>query len=305
MIQANLLMKIKSIKFLFLIINLSILLSGCDRNQTQGFTEINDARIFYKLSGNGTPIILIHGFTFDSRCWDYQIPALGKKYQVICYDLRGFGQSSLPVLDQPYSHTQDLISLMDYLGIDKAVLLGHSYGGRIALECVLINPERVIGLILPEAAMDADDIDLGNDFDELWNWLSSTREAVENEGIDKAKEVWINGSPLLPAIQNENSAALVKQMVNEYSGWHWVNKSPHVGFDSYNVAELKTITVPTLIMYGGISPIGYLRIAELQHENIPNSKLVKISNAAHALNIESSIQFNNEILMFLKENSIK
>lgn len=284
---------------------LSFLLSGCNNTHIQGFAEVNGAKLFYKVSGKGTPIILIHGFSFDSRCWKNQIPALKKKYQVICYDLRGFGQSSLPVLDQPYSHTRDLISLMDYLGIDKAILVGHSYGGRVAIECALNNPERLAGLILPEGAMDANDMNLGKELDELMNWIRSTWAAAKNEGIDKAKEIWINGSPLLPAINNEHSEELVKKMIDDYSGWHWVNNDPHVGFESYSVNKLKSILVPTLIMYGSDSPIGYFKIAEIQHDNIPNSKLVEISNAAHALNIENSVQFNHEILTFLRENKIR
>ena len=232
-------MKTISIKFGLLLTTLSLLLSGCDNTHIQGFAEVNDTKLFYKVSGKGTPVILIHGFSFDSRCWNDQIPALKKKYQVICYDLRGFGQSSLPALDQPYSHTRDLISLMDHLGIDKA------------------------------------------------------------------KEIWINGSPLLPAMQNEHSATLVKKMIDDYSAWHWVNNDPHVGFEGYSVKKLKSLFVPTLIMYGSASPIGYFKIAEIQHENIPNSKLVEISNAAHALNIENSVQFNSEILEFLSEYQIK
>ena len=284
---------------------LSILLTGCDNINNQGFAEVNGTKLFYKVSGKGTPIILIHGFSFDSRCWKNQIPALKKKYQVICYDLRGFGQSSLPALDQPYSHTKDLISLMDHLGIDKAILLGHSYGGKVAIEYAFNHPERLIGLILPEGAMDANDMNLGNELDELMTWVRSTWGAAKSEGIDKAKEIWINGSPLLPAINNEHSAELVKKMIDDYSGWHWVNNDPHVGFESYSVNKLKSILVPTLIMYGSDSPIGYFKIAEIQHDNIPNSKLVEISNAAHALNIENSIQFNHEILTFLRENKIR
>ena len=82
-------------------------------------------------------------------------------------------------------------------------------------------------------------------------------------------------------------------MVNEYSGWHGLDNNPHVGFEPYSVNELKNIKVPSLIMYGGINLVGFLRLGEIQHGKIPNSKLSKITDAAHALNIENSDQYNN------------
>jgi len=276
---------------------------GCQNKNIKGFAEINNTSIFYSISGKGIPIILVHGFTFDSQCWKYQIPILEKQYQVISYDLRGFGKSSLPDTAQAYSHTLDLLSLMDYLGIDQAVLLGHSYGGRVVIDFSLKYPERVIGLILPEAAMDANDMEYGSEFDELIKWLSDTRNAFESEGLEKAKEVWMSGPPLLPSIRNAKSRSLVEKMINEYSGWHWINRNsnPLVGFENYSVKDFQKIEVPTLILYGSISPIGYLKLAEIQNENFPNSKLVEISNAAHALNIENPDQFNKELLDFLKD----
>ncbi len=298
-------MKTKTNQFQIILLIFVFLLCGCVIKQKEGFAETNNTSIFYQIAGKGTSLILIHGWTFDSRCWEYQIPVLLKDYQVIFYDLRGFGKSSYPVQGESYSHTKDLVAMMDYLSIDSAILLGHSFGGRIAIDFAFNHPERVIGLILPEGAWDVNDVDLGDDFNELINWLVSTREAAEYEDFDKAKEIWIYGPPLFSSMQKPHSASLVKKMVNEYSWWHYINDDPTEGFDSYSVNKLKTISVPTLIMYGKDSPVGYLKIAQIQNDYIPNSKLVAISDAAHALNIENPDQFNKEILDFLKESNFE
>jgi 3-oxoadipate enol-lactonase len=262
-----------------------------------GFAEVNGSRIYYEVAGVGISIFLIHGWSFDTRCWQDQVPILAKDYKVICYDLRGFGKSSLPD-SIPYSHTEDLIALMDFLNIEKAIFLGHSFGGRIAIDMALKYPGRTIGLILPEGAMDADDFVYSQ---ELVTWISSTWKTGREEGIEKAKDIWINASPLLPALNNEHAAPLVNQMINDYSGWHWNHDDPVVFSEPYSVKKLNEIRTPTLILYGKESPSDYFKVAQIQHDNITGSKLVAIDSAGHALNIENSEQFNSEVLYFLKE----
>jgi pimeloyl-ACP methyl ester carboxylesterase len=287
-------------KYLSFILVYILFSNLCDAQKVEkGFAEINSSKLYYEVVGKGTPLILIHGFSFDSRCWRDQVPALKKNFKVVTYDLRGFGKSSLPVVEEQYSHTQDLIELLNFLSIDQAVILGHSYGGKIAIDFTFNHQHRVIGLVLTEAAMNATNLGYEVEFKELMDWLKSTRMTVQIKGIEEAKEVWLNGSPFLPAINNKNSASIVKKMVQEYSGWHWINKDSHIGFRQYPVEKLEEIKVPTLIMYGELSPIGYYRLAQVQNEHISNSQLVKISGAAHALNIENPNQFNAKLLNFL------
>ena len=90
--------------------------------------EVNGTRLYYEMSGSGDPIVLIHGFTFDVRMWDDQVQAFSQQYQVIRYDVRGFGRSALPT-EQAYARVDDLKALLDHLGIAGAYLLGLSMGG--------------------------------------------------------------------------------------------------------------------------------------------------------------------------------
>jgi pimeloyl-ACP methyl ester carboxylesterase len=99
--------------------------------------------------GGSRDIVCVHGLTANCRCWDVMAPAMAEKNRVITFDLRGRGLSEKP--DTGYSeehHRRDLLGIMDDIGLQKAVLLGHSLGGYIAMRFAATHPERVKGLIL-------------------------------------------------------------------------------------------------------------------------------------------------------------
>jgi len=110
--------------------------------------KVNNGEIFYSVFGesNTNIIVLIHGFALDSRVWKLQIDELSKRNKVIVYDLRGFGKSSEP--NGEYDHVEDLYSLMKFLNIKKALIVGHSFGGAIAINFALEHKKMVEGLIL-------------------------------------------------------------------------------------------------------------------------------------------------------------
>ena len=74
---------------------------------TEGFVEVNGARLFYQVAGTGRPIVLVHAGIADSRMWDDQMVDFAPEFRVVRYDLRGFGQSSIPPAD--YAHHDDLL----------------------------------------------------------------------------------------------------------------------------------------------------------------------------------------------------
>jgi len=108
-------------------------MEGEFKESSSGFAEVNGTRLYYEVMGFGQPLILIHGYTLDTRMWDDQIAAFAQNYQVIRYLLRGFGKSGLPT-GESYAHLQDLKALLEHLGIDQAHILGLSLGGAIAID---------------------------------------------------------------------------------------------------------------------------------------------------------------------------
>src|SRR5664279_1549629 len=109
-------------------------------------------RLFYSIAGAGEPAVLIHGFGLDSAMWDAQWPVLQQRHRAIRYDVRGFGGSTVP--GATYSHSEDLLGLLDFLGARPAHVIGLSMGGRLALRFALDHPDAVKSLTLIDSALE-------------------------------------------------------------------------------------------------------------------------------------------------------
>jgi pimeloyl-ACP methyl ester carboxylesterase len=119
--------------------------------------EVNGVHLAYDRRGNGTPLVLLHGYPLDHRLWDDVIPLLVDKFDVILPDLRGFGEST--TVDSFYAmedFASDIVRLLDFLGISQAVIAGHSMGGYVALAFARVYPERMLGLGLVASQAAAD-----------------------------------------------------------------------------------------------------------------------------------------------------
>lgn len=148
-----------------------------------GFKMIDGARIYYEIHGKGIPLILLHGgMGLDSSY--FKVPGIlsltNSGIQVVMYDQRGNGKSSTGDKDMLSHETwvKDLTKLLRLLGIEKYSVLGHSYGGWIALEHAVRGPERLEKLILVSAH--AGPVDCSE--------ISVMKS--QNELIEHGKKVW-------------------------------------------------------------------------------------------------------------------
>ncbi|WP_244933187.1 alpha/beta fold hydrolase [Micromonospora tulbaghiae] len=129
--------------------------------------DINGAQLAYDESGTGTAVVLLHAGIADRRMWRGQIPALAQRHRVIALDLRGYGDSELP--PAPFAHHDDVIGLLDALGIEQAALVGCSFGGRVAVDTALAHPERVSALALFGAPVSGNE--WSEETEQLWDEL--------------------------------------------------------------------------------------------------------------------------------------
>src|SRR5579883_2263634 len=113
-------------------------MSGSQAIQS-GFAEVNGGRLYYEVAGQGHPLVLTHEGIADHRMYDDQFGVFAQHYRTIRYDLRGFGQSSLPT--EPFVYGEDLYGLLRFLGVERAHVLGMSIGGGASIDLALSHPE--------------------------------------------------------------------------------------------------------------------------------------------------------------------
>jgi pimeloyl-ACP methyl ester carboxylesterase len=116
-----------------------------------GMAEVNGARIYYEVAGEGEPLVLVHAGIADSRMWEGQLPAFADRYRVIRHDMRGFGMTAM--VEGPFSHHEDLRALLDSLDVERAHLVGCSMGGGAVLDFALEYPQSIGNLVLVGSAV--------------------------------------------------------------------------------------------------------------------------------------------------------
>ena len=256
-----------------------------------GKAELNESKIYYEVYGEEQPLVLISGGSLDNRMWDDQIKEFAAHYQVIRYDMRGIGKSSIP--DKSFSHSDDLYHLLKFLNVEKASILGLSFGAAIAVDFALKHPAMVKALILAAPG------------------LSSSRE--EN----------LQGALFLSSVAKEKGVSQAIQMILNDSSFS-INNSAHqkireILFDNAHIFEsdfplirfwqppefsvverLSTISVPTFIIVGSNDYAPIYEIADKLEESIIKSLRVVISDAGHMVNLDNPVGFNNAALSFLQ-----
>src|SRR4249920_2288480 len=119
--------------------------------------DTNTIKLTYSEAGQGTPVVLLHGFPLSSSIWNEQQQRLSDHYRVITPDLRGHGRSPAPSgVYQMDLLAGDVLALLDALLIQKAILMGHSMGGYVALAAWKLAPDRFLALALVDSQAGAD-----------------------------------------------------------------------------------------------------------------------------------------------------
>lgn len=266
----------------------------------RGYIKVDSGRLYYEEMGKGPPLIFIHGHSFDHSEWKPQLNVFAKKFRVITYDVRGYGRSSMPVEFSKIMHADDLLTLMDRLGIRKAHLAGLSMGGFISLDFLALHQDRVLS-----ATLASGDIWTGSPGPTVpWNDSSIAKRRQEiselyKNGIDEYKRNWFNA---LTTRNGEVIGALrepVWQMIYKWDAWQPTHVEPRFLLGTSVVERLSKMntTVPVLVLTGELETNRKSRLPQY----IPTAREERIPGAGHVSNLENPDVFNRILFDFLQQ----
>ena len=259
-----------------------------------GFAQVRNARLAWWSDGDGTdggdPLVLVHAGVADARMWEPIVPALAAARRVVRLDMRGFGQSRSG--KGPFSPADDLAALLDALAIERAHVVGASFGGLVALESAVAHPHRVASLVLLAAALP--DIEPSAD---LLAFAEAEEAAITVGKVEDAVEINVRmwASHSTPEVQ-----ALVADMQRDAFVLQLREGAESDEPDPPVSARLAEITVPATVAYGDRDVEDFEQIARRLHTGLPDATLHEIAPAGHLLALDQPEAVTQLILRHLE-----
>ena len=260
------------------------------------YAENRGIKIYYEpWGGGGVPIVFLHPWSTNGYIWYFQLFHFARTNLCVTMDHRGHGRSDKP--QGGYSiqeHASDVAAVMDAAKIDRAVVVGNSIGGMIAMQFCLARPERVLGLViqssgtalsegLPKEVMEAMIRDRDGTFNQLLEGTVSERSKRERpEILDMARASFM--------LESNWPRHVFDSAVKDPNGvFNWNIKH-----------RLKDIKRPTLVLAGEEDKATTVEANRLLADKIPGAKLVVLKEIGHFYQLERPAEFNAALDDFLK-----
>jgi len=271
------------------------------------FVRIDDLDLYAEIAGQGAPaLVLLHGFAASAYSFSDVLPALAQRSLVVAYDRPAFGLSSRPLwpyrdMENPYTpeaQADQAVALMDALGIDRAVLVGHSAGGGLAVLVALRHPERVQALVLVAPAVRVNDTP---------DWLRLVLRTPQARYLAPlaARALPLN-APLLLRIAFHDLRAVTPDKIEGYSrpfrfcGWDRALAELVIsGSPPYLGDVIGGLDVPILLITGDddhiVPTADTLRLAR----DLPHAEIVVVPECGHIPHEEHPDVFLRAVTDFL------
>jgi len=259
-------------------------------------------KLYYEESGAGRPLVFVHEYAGDHRSWEPQMRFFSRYYRSIAFDARGYPPSDVPEDPEQYSQARardDIRSVLDHLGIDRAHVCGLSMGGFATLHFGIAYGERAHSLLVAGCGYGAEPAK----HEQFRQETNATAAQIEKEGMAEVAKRYSLG-PTRVQFQNKNPRAW-KEFSDQLAG-HSARgaaltmrgvqgRRPSL----WELADgMRTIKVPTLIVTGDEDD-PCLEPALLMKRNIQTSGLVVMPCAGHTINLEDPDKFNGIVFDFL------
>ena len=258
------------------------------------YADNRGTKIFYDTYGQGTPIVFLHPWTTNGYIWYYQVFPFALTNQVIVVDHRGHGRSDKPKSGYAISeHASDVAAVLDAVNADRAVLVGNSIGGMIAMQFSLDNPSRVIGNVIlssgtglgegmPKEAAQAFAQDFEGTFSALLEGAVSAKSKRERPEILEVMRAHFRVKSNFPKHVFDASMA----DPNGVFGWNIKTR-------------LSSIRTPTLVIAGEEDNATPVAANKFLADNIPGAKLRVVKDVGHFHQLEKPLEFNATLKEFV------
>ena len=247
--------------------------------------RLNGIEIEYQDGGRGPAVLLGHGYSATGRMWDGQRAALGDRWRIISWDMRGHGQTESPSDPRQYTAAltvADMRAVLGHCGEPRAVIGGLSLGGYVSLAFYLAHPEMVRALVI---------CDSGPGYRN-----AEARAAWNKRAHERAAELESKGLEVLAGRSRE-----MREAMGHHASAQGLAHSARgmLAQDGSEVIDgLGTIKVPTLVIVGD-QDTPFLAPCEYMAKKIPGARLEIIRGAVHLSYVDQPEAFNRVLLDFL------
>ena len=260
------------------------------------YINVDDCSLYYKKCGLGNPVILIHGSCLNSEMWNDSFDILAHRRQVIAYDQRGYGKSTL-TSNKNYSHEIDLYMLYDALDLYSADLIGLSSGAQIAVDFYMQFPNKVNSLALVSPSLSG-----GPENDETTEIDDEILNTINSQQYRQTVQLIYSHPVFAQAIHNTRCNSLLREIIKNHD-FEKVTNNPPTPKTLDSASKLREIKTPSLIIVGENDLNQFHLTSSLLKKGIKNSILKKVPESGHMVNMEQPAIFNEVLLSFLENQS--
>jgi pimeloyl-ACP methyl ester carboxylesterase len=230
---------------------------------------------------NGPVITLLHAGVADRRSWASLVPEIASFASVVAYDRRGFGESLAG--NKPFTHLEDLLSLLDQLEIGSTWLVGSSAGGKLALEAALEAPRRIDGIVLISPAVGGApawrDEDVDPETEEIDELITHADEFGDIAEVNRLEvRLWLDG-PREPEGRVSGSTRDLVLDMNATALANFVAEDSNHAVDAWS--RLGDLLVPTTVACGTFDATHIIRRSEIVGTRIKGARHVSLEGVAH------------------------
>jgi len=258
------------------------------------FAKLRDADLYYERYGSGPPLMLVSGLNGEGHWWEPQFEAFARHFAVVVHDHRGTGRSTHSEIDYSIEQmTDDLIGLMDAVGIARAHIVGVSTGGAIAQAMATDHPARTRSVVIANS----------------WSKADAHRQRVaavrKSLVLNIGPEAYVQASPLFtypPWYLRDNAEAVARgceRALKHFPSARIAASRLDAGLEFDRRDKLRSVTLPALVIGAKDDHLTPLYYSEELASIIPRARLHVFERGGHACSRTMVAEFNTVVLDFL------